>query len=64
VIKVENSFIGVPKQENGLFETSKTEQGLHGWGLRSARTAAEKYDGTIQATYAGNVFRAVATLSY
>lgn len=64
VIKVENSFFAKPVQENGLLKTTKTENGLHGWGLKSARAAAEKYDGMIQTTYTGNTFRAVATLSY
>jgi len=45
-------------------QTTKTEAGLHGWGLKSAQTAAEKYDGTIRTTYEGDRFRAVATLSY
>lgn len=64
VIKVENSFTGIPRQESGRLQTTKTEQGLHGWGIRSARAAAEKYDGTVQTVYEGNMFRAVATLSY
>ncbi len=64
VIKVENSFSSVPVQENGELKTTKTEGGLHGWGLKSAQTAAEKYDGMVQAGVSGEVFRAVATLSY
>ena len=64
VIKVENSFSSVPVQENGELKTTKTEGGLHGWGLKSAQAAAEKYDGMVQAGVSGEVFRAVATLSY
>lgn len=64
VIKVENSFFNAPQAENGQLKTTKTEQGLHGWGLKSAQTAAEKYDGLVQTTYDGTIFRAVATLSY
>ena len=45
-------------------KTTKTEEGLHGWGLKSARAAAEKYDGTLKTSYADGVFRTVATLSY
>ena len=63
VIKVENSFSAVPVQKNGKLKTTKTEGGLHGWGLKSAQTAAEKYDGMVQAGVFGEVFRAVATLS-
>lgn len=64
VIKVENSYAEIAKRENGQLQTTKTEAGLHGWGLKSAQTAAEKYDGTIRTTYEGDRFRAVATLSY
>ena len=64
VIKVENSFAAAPVQENGELKTTKTEGGLHGWGLKSAQTAAEKYDGMVQAGISGEIFRAVATLSY
>lgn len=63
VIKVENAFAAAPIQENGGLKTTKTGGGLHGWGLKSARTAAEKYDGTVQTSVSGEVFRAVATLS-
>ena len=64
VIKVENSFAAAPVQEGGELKTTKTEGGLHGWGLKSAQTAAEKYDGMVQAGVSGEGFRAVATLSY
>ena len=64
VIKVENSFTTLPASKDGELKTSKEENGLHGWGLKSARTAAEKYNGCIQTSYEGNTFRAVATLSY
>ena len=64
VIKVENSFAASPVQEGGELKTTKTGGGLHGWGLKSAQAAAEKYDGMVQAGVSGEVFRAVATLSY
>lgn len=64
VIKVENSFLTAPIQENGALQTTKRERGLHGWGLKSARTAVEKYDGALQTAYADGCFRAVATLSF
>ncbi len=64
VIKVENSFSTPPVLEKGFLATTKKEPGLHGWGLKSARTAAEKYDGTIRTSHSGQTFRAVATLSY
>lgn len=64
VIKVENRFLTMPVEEDGLLKTTKEEGGLHGWGLKSAMAAAEKYDGMVQTSYTGNIFRTVATLSY
>lgn len=64
VIKVENSFSAAPIKKDGMLQTSKEETGLHGWGLKSARTAAEKYDGMVQTSYTEDIFRAVVTLSY
>lgn len=64
IIKVENSFLAPPVKQDGSLKTSKDGNGLHGWGLKSARTAAEKYDGMVQISYDDNTFRAVAALSY
>lgn len=64
VLKVENTCNGYFEEKNGQLQTTKEEKGLHGWGLKSARTAAEKYDGTIRTNKEGNRFRAVATLSF
>ncbi len=64
VIKVENSMAVLPRTKDGELETIKEETGLHGWGLKSAQTAAEKYDGMVQTSYTGHTFWAVATLSY
>ena len=63
VIKVENSFWIPPVKEAGTLKTSKKE-GLHGLGLKSAQTAAEKYEGMVQTSYTENIFRAVATLCF
>ena len=65
VIKVENPYtVSVEQNEAGQLQTTKKEEGLHGWGIKSAQTAAEKYDGMVRTTCENNVFRAVATLSY
>ena len=64
VIKVENSFGPSPVQKDGALKSTKQESGLHGWGLKSALTAAQKYDGTVQTSYQEGTFRAVATLSF
>lgn len=64
VIKVENSFRIPPVMEDGLPKTTKEDNGLHGWGLKSVQTAAEKYDGMVQTSYTDKLFRTVVTLSY
>lgn len=64
VLKVENTCNGYFEEKDGQLQTTKQEKGLHGWGLKSARTAAEKYDGTVRTNREGNRFYAVATLSF
>lgn len=62
VIKVENSALP-PQTENGTLRSAKTGS-LHGWGLKSAASAAEKYDGVVQTAYEKGMFTAVVTLSF
>ena len=64
VIKVENTHNFKPVVKDGNFQTSKTDGGLHGWGIKSAKTAADKYDGMIQTNCDDKLFRAVVTLSF
>lgn len=64
VIKTENTFVTAPVTEDGTYRTTKKEGGLHGWGLKSAETAAEKYNGTLCAGTEDGVFRTVVTLYY
>lgn len=65
VIKVENPYtVPIEQKETGELQTTKKQEGLHGWGLKSAQTAAEKYDGMVRTTSEDNIFRAVATLYY
>jgi len=64
IIKVENRFKVPPVRTGGTLQTTKEQNGLHGWGLKSAQAAAEKYDGMVQTSCIDNTFRAVVTLSY
>ena len=64
VIKVENGCDAAPVYRDGELLTTKTDGGLHGWGLKSVRAAAEKYDGAVETGYGENVFRVVVTLSF
>lgn len=64
VVKVENSFHTAPVREDGEWKTTKAGGGLHGWGMKSVQTAAEKYDGMVQSACLGNVFCVVVTLCF
>ena len=66
IIKVENGCGAAPIETDGNLQTSKTDKFLHGWGLQSVRTAAKRYDGTVETEYDGrtHTFRAVVTLSF
>ncbi len=64
IIKVENSFEDQPILEDGVIQSSKEDRQRHGWGLKSARTEAESYDGSIETSYENHVFCAVATLFF
>lgn len=64
IVKVENGCSTAPASADGDLQTSKKDTSLHGWGLRSARTAADHYDGTIETEYSDHTFRAVVTLSF
>lgn len=64
VLKVENGTGSVPIRENGALRTAKADKAMHGWGLKSVQTAAERYDGTLSTSYQDGVFRAVVTLSF
>lgn len=64
IIKVENGCSVAPTISDGDLQTSKADKALHGWGLKSVRTAAEHYDGTIETEYNNHTFCAVVTLSF
>ncbi|MBD5545326.1 MAG: GHKL domain-containing protein [Lachnospiraceae bacterium] len=64
IIKLENGCKAAPAITEGELKTTKKDTDLHGWGLKSVRTAAERYDGTIETEYSDHTFRAVATLSF
>ena len=64
IIKVENTYENKPIVVEGDYKTSKTDGGLHGWGIKSAETAAEKYDGMVQSSCTDDLFTTVVTLSF
>lgn len=64
IIKLENGCKAAPVIADGEVKTTKQDKNLHGWGLKSVRTAAEYYDGTVETVYENNRFCTVVTLSY
>lgn len=64
IIKLENGCKAAPVIAEGELKTTKPDAALHGWGLQSIRTAAERYDGTVETEYSNNRFCTVVTLSY
>lgn len=64
IIKLVNGCQKAPVIEEGEVKTTKQDKELHGWGLKSIRTAAERYDGTVETEYENNRFCTVVTLSY
>ena len=56
VIQVENSFAGDIQYENGLPKSSKGDDANHGFGLRSIRSIAEKYGGTVSVKTEDQIF--------
>lgn len=61
---MENGCKAVPVITEGELKTTKKDVDLHGWGLKSVRTTAERYDGIVETEYGGCRFCTVVTLSY
>lgn len=64
VIKVVNRFEEPPVVNNGRLKSQKPDVWLHGWGLRNAAEAAEKYDGVVRTHFDAGIFKAVATMNF
>ena len=57
-VHVENFFDGARSfSADGLPETTKADRASHGFGTRSMRQIAERYDGTFSARAEGGVFK-------
>lgn len=64
IIKMENGCSKAPAFADRKPLTRKEDKTLHGWGLKSACTAADRYNGTVETEYDNNTFRTVVTLSF
>lgn len=55
-IRVENYFSGTLRLVDGLPATTKADSDIHGFGLKSIRYIAKKYNGAVNVSQANNVF--------
>lgn len=62
LIKIVNSIGNEPKQENGVYVTTKKDPQKHGIGLESVRASLEKYQGTLALEHTEEKFTAVVSI--
>ena len=62
MIRVENPFSGDVAFRDGLPVTTKDDERYHGFGTRSIRMIADRYDGTMSIVARGGVFRLTVIL--
>jgi hypothetical protein len=56
IMTFENYFDGIVKRKGEELESRKADHARHGFGLKSMRHSAEKYDGTMTVNVDGNWF--------
>lgn len=64
LIRISNSAIEPPVLRNGRLITTKRNREYHGWGMKSVRSAAEKYNGTVEYSYTDLMFTVSVMLFY
>ena len=64
LIAVKNSMEVQPIKRNGRFETAKPDKKLHGLGMESIQSAADKYGGCIEYEFDDKIFRVFVTLFF
>lgn len=64
LIRVTNSAMAPPRTAGRRLLTTKRDAAHHGWGLASVKSAAEKYDGTLETSYEDGQFSASMLLFY
>lgn len=62
IIKTENLFIEIEKDEKGCLKTTKEDNENHGIGLSLISSIAEKYDGSFETKTENNLFTAIVNL--
>lgn len=51
-----NPFVGLRKEQNGIFPTTKSDQAQHGIGLSSVKQVCRKYKGTLDISCENQIF--------
>lgn len=64
IIKIENSSAEEPTMKSGSLVTSKKDGKHHGWGMKSVKSAVEKYNGTIEHEYKDGTFSVSVMMFY
>ncbi len=62
IIKTENPFVEIQKDENGKIKTTKVDAENHGIGLSLLSSIAEKYNGSFETKTENNKFTALVNL--
>lgn len=62
IVKIENHFTGDIIRNHSGFESTKIEKGIHGIGIKSVESTAEKYNGYLECFVDKKVFTAVLVL--
>ena len=57
LLGIENSSCEMPKLKKDTFVSSKTDKGMHGWGIESVKRIVENYNGEIHFQYTEKVFQ-------
>lgn len=64
IIKIENSSDVEPTMKSGSLVTSKKDSKHHGWGMKSVKSAVEKYNGTVEYEYKDGTFSVSVMMFY
>lgn len=62
LIRIQNTYNGIVKYENGELVTTKESSEKHGYGMRNIENAASKYDGICQITHDDIIFQSEVLL--
>lgn len=55
-VSEKNAYQGNIKVQNGVIRSNKADLTHHGFGLKSIKMVAEKYNGTMEIDYSNNIF--------